>query len=57
MGHVEYIEKLIEVLQKEFAEEPHTEEDILTFRKGVIYGMKYVVQALKHPIDFDEQGE
>lgn len=59
MGHVEYIERLIEEMQKEFDENPASDfenaDDVTQFRTGVIFGMKYVVQSLKNPIDFKEE--
>lgn len=58
MGHVEYIEKLIEEELKDFAKCPASEydnpEDVENFRRGMIYGMRYVVVALKNPVDFEE---
>ncbi len=61
MGHVEYIEKLIEEELKDFARCPASEydnpEDVENFRRGMIYGMRYIVVALKNPIDFEEEGD
>lgn len=58
MGHVEYIEKLIEEMENDFIEYPieiyWNFEEVEAFRKGVLFGMKYVMTSLKNPIDFDE---
>lgn len=59
MGHVEYIEKLIEDMKEDFANYPAKEfnnpEQITSFREGVIFGMKYIVASLKNPIDWGDK--
>lgn len=49
MNHVEYIEKLLAEVLKDFEEDPATTKEIEIFRKGVKFGMKYVIISLKNP--------
>lgn len=49
MTHIEYITHLLAEMEKDFKEEPTTDKDVETFRAGVRFGMKYVIQALKNP--------
>ena len=53
MSHVEYIEKLLDQMLKDFENEPSDDEQVKAFRQGVKFGMKYILVALKNPIDFD----
>lgn len=59
MTHVEYIEKLLANLEKEFEENPATNfynpEETETFRTGCVFGIRYIIQSLKNPIDFNEE--
>lgn len=49
MNHVEYIEKLLAEMLKDFIDDPAATEEIEIFRKGVKFGMKYVIASLKNP--------
>lgn len=54
MEHVEYIERLLVDMLKDFEEDPANDEKVKTFREGVKFGMQYVIQSLKNPIDFED---
>lgn len=56
MSHVEYIEKLIDDLLKNFSDNPCDDKEISAFRTGAIWMGEYIVQSLKNPINF-EKGE
>ena len=49
MNHIEYIEKLLAEMLKDFIDDPAATEEIEIFRKGVKFGMKYVIASLKNP--------
>ena len=49
MGHIEYIERLLADMLKDFEEDPTEDKEVEAFRKGVKFGMQYVIASLKHP--------
>ncbi len=49
MNYVEYIEKLLAEVLKDFEKDPITTKEIEIFRQGVKFGMKYVIISLKNP--------
>ena len=57
MGHIEYIERLVKDMEKDFEMDGYINEKVEDFRRGVIFGMNYVIQSLKNPIDFEEGEE
>ena len=47
MTHIELVEKIIKDYQKEFKENPTDDEKVETFRQGIIFGYKYLIEVLK----------
>lgn len=54
MGHIEYIERLLADMLKDFEEDPTEDKEVETFRKGVKFGIQYIIASLKNPIDFGD---
>ena len=47
MTHIELVEKIIKDYQKEFKENPTDDEKVETFRQGMIFAYKYLIEVLK----------
>lgn len=47
MTHIELVEKIIKDYQKEFKENPTDDEKVKTFRQGMIFAYKYLIEVLK----------
>ncbi len=48
MTHIELVEKIIEGFQKQFKEYPVESENEETFRQGMIFAYKYLIEVLKN---------